>query len=274
MLLQRLITALVLIPLVVGGVLYLPTPGFALVLALIVLYGGWEWGALAGLSGLLARITYLFSIALLLGGVWLLLERDAAWGLRIAGLASLWWLLVAVWLIRYRPERTRPPSPGLRVAAGQVVLIPFWTALVRLHASGSDGPALVLFLMVLIWVADSGAYFAGRRWGRVKLAPRISPGKTREGVYGALLGAALCGVLLGWFRPESGPLPLLIPFCIGIALVSVCGDLFESLLKRLAGAKDSGHLLPGHGGVLDRIDSLIAASPVFVSGLSLLGGIR
>lgn len=124
--------------------------------------------------------------------------------------------------------------------------------------------------MILIWTADSFAYFAGRRWGRVKLAPQISPGKTREGVYGALIGSALCGALLHWLRPETGSLSVLVLLSVTIALFSVVGDLFESLLKRQAGLKDSGTLLPGHGGVLDRIDSLTAAAPVFLFGLLLL----
>ncbi len=128
----------------------------------------------------------------------------------------------------------------------------------------------MLFLLVLIWIADSGAYFAGRRWGRVKLAPAVSPGKTREGVYGALAGAMLCALALAWMRPEIGAALVTIPLCLLTCLVSVAGDLFESLIKRQAGVKDSGTLLPGHGGVLDRIDSLTAAAPVFVFGLMWL----
>jgi len=151
-----------------------------------------------------------------------------------------------------------------------MVLFPPWFSLLAIHRLPEDGPLLVLFIMVLIWVADTGAYFSGRRFGRVKLAPHISPGKTREGVYGALLGAVLCGLLLYQLRPQTGALALLILFCLLLALVSVVGDLFESLLKRQAGLKDSGQLLPGHGGMLDRIDSLTAAAPVYLLGLLLL----
>jgi len=150
------------------------------------------------------------------------------------------------------------------------VLVPAWASLVVIHGVDPQGPRLLLFLMVLIWVADSFAYFAGRRWGRTKLAPVISPGKTREGVYGALAGAVLCGGGLVWLMPQGNPL-LLILFCLLIVLVSVVGDLFESLMKRQAGVKDSGSLLPGHGGMLDRIDSLTAAAPLFLLGLLLLG---
>ena len=128
---------------------------------------------------------------------------------------------------------------------------------------------LLLFLLVLIWIADSGAYFAGSRWGKRKLAPAISPGKSWEGVYGALLGALLCGVLLAWYYQDSAGAVWLIPVCILTVIMSVVGDLFESVLKRKMGMKDSGTLLPGHGGVLDRIDSLTAAAPVFMLGLQL-----
>ncbi|MES9871768.1 MAG: phosphatidate cytidylyltransferase, partial [Candidatus Sedimenticola sp. 6PFRAG7] len=156
---------------------------------------------------------------------------------------------------------------------GVFVLVPAWAALVMIHGYGEKGPMLLLFSLTLTWVADSGAYFAGRRWGRVKLAPAISPGKTREGVYGALAGSVLWGLLLAWYAPELGPLPILVIFCLLVCVISVIGDLFESLLKRQAGIKDSGNLLPGHGGVLDRIDSMTAVAPVFAFGLLLLGGV-
>ncbi len=272
MLLQRLITALVLIPLVIGGTLYLSTPTFSLLFGLVVLYAGWEWSRLSLLPGWSASVLFLLLLAAALWGISWLLEQDAAWGFRLSAVTTAWWLLVIVWLSRYQPDHSYRPGPLAMAVAGFIVLVPFWSALVVIHAFGKDGPLLVLFLMILTWVADSGAYFAGRRWGRVKLAPRISPGKTREGVYGALVGAAICGALLAWFRPETGQPLLLVLFCVGVAFVSVFGDLFESLFKRLAGVKDSGRLLPGHGGMLDRIDSLTAAAPVFLFGLMLLGG--
>jgi phosphatidate cytidylyltransferase len=126
--------------------------------------------------------------------------------------------------------------------------------------------------MSLSWVADTGAYFSGRQWGRVKLSPNISPKKTREGVYGALVAVGLWSGLLIWLRPETGPVILIVLFCLAICLISVVGDLFESLLKRQAGVKDSGNILPGHGGILDRMDSLTAVAPAFMFGLLLFGG--
>jgi phosphatidate cytidylyltransferase len=131
----------------------------------------------------------------------------------------------------------------------------------------------VLFLLLLIWTADIAAYFVGRRLGRVKLAPVVSPGKTREGVYGALAGACLGGLALGWVQSLGIPATLLAAFvCAITVLLSVVGDLYESLLKRRRGLKDSSNLLPGHGGLLDRIDSVTAAAPAFALGIALMGG--
>lgn len=146
-----------------------------------------------------------------------------------------------------------------------------WLAIVALHGNGADGPRTVLFLLVLVWVADSGAYLAGRRWGRRKLAPGLSPGKTWEGVLGAGVGALVLGA--GWslfYRYPFGLALAFVTLCVSTVVVSVVGDLFESWMKRGCGVKDSGSIFPGHGGLLDRIDSLTAAAPWFVGGLSLL----
>jgi phosphatidate cytidylyltransferase len=160
----------------------------------------------------------------------------------------------------------------LRALAGDLILVPAWGALVALHGQEPHGPAWVLFLAALVWLADIGAFFAGRRWGRRKLAVRVSPGKSWEGVAGgvlaALAGAAVAVVLAG---EPLHQVPILFVLVVVTVAASVLGDLTESLFKREAGLKDSGGLLPGHGGVLDRIDSLLAAAPVFVLGLVWLG---
>lgn len=267
MLLQRVITALVLIPLVITGILQLPTVILALVLAPVVLLGGVEWTRLAALDSLLEKSLYLLVLVLSMAGLALIFHALPQWSTLFF---TLFWILVTVKLIRYRPASAPVSNKFSKSVMGLLVLAPAWVSLLVIHGLYEDGPYLVLFLMVLIWVADSCAYFTGRRWGRVKLAPEISPGKTREGVYGALAGAALCGALLYLLRPETGSLMQLIIFSVVVALCSVVGDLYESLLKRQAGLKDSGNLLPGHGGVLDRIDSLTAAAPVFLFGLLLL----
>jgi phosphatidate cytidylyltransferase len=157
------------------------------------------------------------------------------------------------------------------LSVGLLMLIGVWLALVKLHAMEEMGPKLMMFFLLLIWVADSGAYFSGKAFGKHKLAPHISPGKSIEGVIGALFGGVLCAVILGSLGWLNVSTPMLILLCMSTVLVSVGGDLWESVLKRERGVKDSGNILPGHGGVLDRIDSQIAAGPFFLVGLTLLG---
>lgn len=270
---QRIITAFVLLLLVLAAIFWLPTPLLALLLAVIVLIGANEWVVLAGLKGAFEKVAFIGGVAVALYGAYLLVQSAAAafWFFLAA---TVWWLVVTLWIVRYRPEKDAVAGKLVKSVMGLLVLVPAWAALVVLHRQGANGPLLMLFTMSLTWVADSGAYFAGRRWGRVKLAPAISPGKTREGVYGALAGIALWAALFSWYQPEVAGTLELVLFCLLVCVVSVVGDLFESLLKRQAGVKDSGSLLPGHGGVLDRIDSLTAVAPVFLFGLMLLGGVK
>jgi len=184
-----------------------------------------------------------------------------------------WWLLALVWLGRFEwgndgSGRTR----ALKLVAGSLSVIPAWCALVWLHMNSATGPAWTLFALLIVWAADSGAYVVGVRFGRRKLAPRISPGKSWEGFWG---GLGLCLILSAVAAPVLGlglaEWPVLAFATMLAALASVLGDLFESLLKRHAGIKDSSDLIPGHGGVLDRLDSLLAALPVFVVAKLWLG---
>ncbi|MCW8889627.1 MAG: phosphatidate cytidylyltransferase [Sedimenticola sp.] len=271
MLLHRILTALVLLPLVIAGVLFLPTNGFALVLAVVILLGASEWLRLAQLVTAKERVLFLVSMvfALLIISYYL---REPGVALALFSLASVGWLVISGLVIQYHPERSPRFGKFAKALIGLFVLVPTWAALVFLHGYGAQGPELVLFAMSLSWVADTGAYFAGRQWGRVKLAPHVSPKKTREGVYGALIAVGLWSGLLIWLRPETGSAILIVLLCLVVCLVSVIGDLFESLLKRQSGIKDSGNILPGHGGILDRIDSLTAVAPLFMFGLLLLGG--
>lgn len=264
----RLITSVVLIPLVMWAVLGLPSAAFALVLTLVLVRGAWEWSALAGITAPWMQAAY---SVLLLGAMALLWPfPQAQFALIVA--STPWWLWQGVRLLRLQQVLPRARRAPEVLAAGLLVLLAAWAALVYLHQTATLGPGLVLFLLLLIWTADSTAYFVGRRWGRVKLAPMLSPGKTWAGVYGALVGAALCALLFArWRDLGSGQTLMLVLVCALTALVSVVGDLYESLLKRRCGVKDSGQLLPGHGGLLDRIDSLIAAAPLFVLGLTLMG---
>lgn len=279
MLRQRLLTIAVLLPLFVWCVLAMPTAYFALCVALMVLIGAWEWAGLIGLTARAQRVAYLAVMAVALGAAAGLLAQPLLRQFVLAG-AVLWWAIALIWLRRYSldPQRfSRSHRPGgplhfpphwLFGMLGIVVLVPAWLGLVVIHGNDIAGGYLVLLLMVVVWGADSGAYIAGRLWGRTRLAPAVSPGKSWEGVYGGL-AAALLGVLGGglWFGLGWRSLVTLMLLGFVTVLFSVVGDLFESMIKRLAGVKDSGRLLPGHGGMLDRIDSVTAAAPVFALGL-------
>lgn len=271
MLKARLISAAIMVPLVVGGVLYLPDAWFALILGFILTAGAWEWSRMIPLAGVAAQLIYTGVIALLFWLLWLAgPERYIS---LLLWAAFLWWLWVLFWLSR--PGTIQGPTltvTVVKIFAGALVMLPTWGALVDLRASEHDGPVLALILLVLVWLADSGAYFAGRQWGRNKLAPAISPGKTREGVYGGLLLAVVFAAIAGGFYSHSVDWTLAFMLVsLMTVMFSVAGDLLESLMKRQCGVKDSGNIIPGHGGILDRIDSLTAASPMYLLGMRWLG---
>jgi phosphatidate cytidylyltransferase len=183
----------------------------------------------------------------------------------VMSITLLWWTIAFLW-VALAPTRGRPVLAGV---AGLAALAPMWVAMAQLFESGALGRELLIFALVLGWAADVGAYFGGRRFGRTKLAPRVSPNKTWEGVLGGLLvGSLVAFAGLAWFGFSAGAF---LPLCIAALLASVVGDLTESMFKRQVGLKDSGTILPGHGGVLDRIDSLTAAIPILGLGLSWMG---
>jgi phosphatidate cytidylyltransferase len=179
--------------------------------------------------------------------------------------AGLWWLLAVFWILR-GPQRV---GAVLAAVAGIASLVPVAVALGRLRLEPGQGAWVLLFALLVIMAADVGAYFAGHRFGRIKLAPSVSPGKTWEGVIGGLLFSLIIAIvgarLLGW------PVAVVAPLAVGAAAFSVVGDLMESLMKRHSGLKDSGHLFPGHGGILDRFDSLTAGIPLLTLGLLQAG---
>ena len=224
----------------------------------IQLLGG-EGARLAGFAAQSARVAYAAGVALLLLGLYLL-PALAPWVLLVG---VVWWGL-ATWLVLGYPGSSRYwEGPAIRLSIGLLILLPAWQGLV-LFKQWPEANWLILTVMVLVWGADIGAYFSGRRFGKRKLAPRVSPGKSWEGVFGGLLATLLICLLVGLYRGWSA-LDLLLAL-VGTAvvvLVSVVGDLTESMFKRRSGIKDSSNLLPGHGGVLDRIDSLTAAIPLF-----------
>jgi len=264
MLRQRVITALVLAPFVLLVILWVPHPITAAILALLVAAGAWEWSAFPGFTHHATRLGYVAFIAACVVLAWHLgVDSFESNLLLYASLA--WWVLALLWILLAPASVNRATA----AVAGLFALVPVWLALVRLHA---HGPQLMLFLLLLVVAADIGAYFAGRALGRHKLAPRVSPGKTWEGVGGGLVAAALMAAFgVWWFSMDTVPF---MGLCVLVAVASVIGDLTESMFKRHAGLKDSGNLLPGHGGVLDRVDSVTAAAPVFLIGLERLGLLR
>ncbi len=269
MLLQRVLTALVLVPLVVAGVLLASRQGLALVFGGFVLLGAREMARLGGMRSRPIQAGYVGAVGLCLLALYLWPDPVRDRWLQLGMI--LFWLPISLVLFAWR--RPLVVVAGLRpliLILGATQLVVAWVAVMVLHGWGGQGPALLLFLLVLIWVADSGAYFAGRAFGRHRLSPLVSPGKTWEGAAGGLAGAVICGLAVDRLGLASVSLLPLLSLCVLTTLVSIGGDLWESLLKRQAELKDSGTLLPGHGGVLDRIDSLTAAAPLFALGLQWL----
>ena len=275
---RRWLTAIGLVPVVAIIVLFLPPIAFHAGLVLVVAGGAWEWSRLAGLSPVpVHAVAAAASLALVL-------VTGAVPGGALAWLGVAWWLAAFAAVVRFRgpgpgpssssdpdPDSDSDPDPDLgrperasarpaRALAGWLVLVPAGAALAEIHG-GPDGPALAMTLLAVVWAADTGAWFTGRRFGRTRLAPHVSPGKTWEGFAGGLAAAAATGAAAAWWL--GIPWAELLPAAVLAAGASVVGDLYESMAKRRARVKDSGRLLPGHGGILDRIDGLTAAAPVY-----------
>jgi len=258
---QRIISAVVALILLMVVLFVLPQPAARMVIAMLIVAAGWEWSGFLALSGLSGRLGYMAVIALLQLMAWRFVPDVISYEF-VLFVAIGWWLSALIWMFFY-------PTPIPRSVAsvcGVLVLIPAYLALDWVYVKS---PELLLFLLVIVWAADIGAYFAGKKFGRVKLAPQISPGKTWEGVVGGLIAVTALAVSIGNYG--EGDVTVLIPFCLAIGLISVVGDLTVSMFKRHAGVKDSGKLFPGHGGLLDRIDSVTAASTVFAAGVAASG---
>ncbi|MFE8073223.1 phosphatidate cytidylyltransferase [Marinobacteraceae bacterium S3BR75-40.1] len=272
MLKQRIITALILAPIAIGGIFFLPPNGFAVFIGAILAIAAWEWGNLSGFEGQPMRVGYALVIAALIAWVTWAPALAALW------LAVVFWAMV-LFLVKAYPTGTQLwQAPMVRLAMGVPVLVGAYVGLHHLRTADvvlgrlDSNLVLILYSFAIVWAADIGAYFSGRAWGKRKLAPQVSPGKSWAGVYGGLVSVLLLSLLVGWWiEVQARDLLVLVIVTQITAVVSVYGDLFESMLKRHRGIKDSSALLPGHGGVLDRVDSLTAAVPVFAFCASLAG---
>lgn len=270
MLKARVLTALVLVPLVLGAILWLDTPLLAVLIGIPFVAGAWEWSRLSGFASLGSRIIYtgltIFAMWYCYG--WLsqpVILRDLFYLFFVLWMFALFWLAVTP----VEEMLSNVTGSYLQAVIGGGLLIPSWLAMLGLHIKGGHGAHLLIAFLTIIWAADSGAYFVGKFMGVTRLAPVISPGKTLEGVYGGIILAVIMAYIMSISLGFSGVehFQFIAVAMLG-AVFSIVGDLFESVSKRSAGIKDSGRFFPGHGGAMDRIDGLTAAAPVYFLGLS------
>lgn len=278
MLKQRVITAVLIVLVLFAALAFLPASLLSLVFAALILLAAWEWADMAGLSSRQCRAGYVLlcaaAMATLAWAVSLYQQVDGPRLREVMVAACLWWSVALLWVKAYPHSAVMWGSRGMRGAMGLLVLAPGWLSISYLGFR-DQGVWLILLVIALVAAADIGAYFVGRAWGRAKLAPAVSPGKSWAGFWGGL-GSAMTlmlavSLLLGEHLPAT--LPGMLVLAVFTVLASVLGDLLESMVKRHRGIKDSGQILPGHGGLMDRIDSLTAAVPVFTLGLLAVGGL-
>ena len=271
MLLQRTLTALLLAPLVILIILFSSAWVFAAVATVAFLAALWDWTQLSGLKSASWRVAGMAAGTILFALLWWTRTTALTPVLLAAGVA--WWLLACLWLrnFAFGAAPTRE-NLALKLLAGVFVIFPAWVAIVSIHERTPHGHGWTMLALLIVWAADIGAYFSGRAFGKRKLAPQISPGKTWAGAYGALVAGVLVTTIGGWLLDVRGAQLLgLALLAVVTVSISIVGDLIESLMKRHAQVKDSGTLFPGHGGLMDRMDSVFAALPVFAAGLLLLG---
>jgi len=266
MLFQRVLTA---IPLAIGIIwiiLFQPGNVFFWLTMVIAALAAYEWAKLAGLNTA-GQISYLL---LLCAITWVVKNHAGQYMQFYIYAGVIWWLFICLYLFKARPNKVSSKVSPLKLLAGILVIPAAVFAMNAIHMQ-HNGAEWLLYGLMLVWVADIGAYFSGKRFGRHKLAPAISPGKTREGLYGAVVAVCVYSAIAAYyFDLDLTDTAYLLLLAVVLTLVSVAGDLYESVLKREHGVKDSGAILPGHGGILDRIDSVLAAMPVFMVGRELL----
>lgn len=268
---QRIITALLITPFAIALMLFVPTPAFVAVIGILCGIAMWEWTRMSGMRSRPWRAVAVAVGVLAMLALYFTSNVALWWSFILLG--CLAWVGAVFWLrhFSFAASVTREHT-ALKLAAGALAVLPAFAGLMRIHQTQAMPHTWALYALLLVWVADTFAYLAGSRWGKVKLAPQISPGKTREGLYGALIGSGVIAAIGGWLLDVRGvTLVLLVVVALISVAFSVVGDLFESMIKRHAGVKDSGNLFPGHGGVCDRLDGVFAALPFFALGKALLG---
>ena len=287
MLKQRVLTAVVLAPLAIAAIFYLPLPLFGALILAIMAIGAWEWGPLMGFASNARRSIFVIASVGLIATLWYMLPPETVWlekgqlnqyATYLLWLAVAWWVLSALLTFLYpRFSSFWASHRSIRGVFGWLTLIPTWLAFVVIRSSEYQtdpyhGAQLIMFLFLMVWSADIGAYFVGKSIGKHKLMPNVSPGKTLEGFLGGIAFACVlvlsAGKIIGWTTEQFG---IVLFVTVIITTISVLGDLNESMFKRQAGVKDSGTILPGHGGVLDRIDSLTATAPIYALCYVLIG---
>lgn len=273
MLKQRIITALILAPLALAGVFLLEPGLFSVFVGAILALAAWEWANLSNWESQAKRVGYAFIIGVIIFCI--LPSISVAW---VMTLSVLWWAIATLLVVTYPDTVSLWRSTFVRLMIGVLVLVPMWKALVFIRGATFlpnteiNSLWLILYVLLLVWAADTGAYFAGRKFGNKKLAPKVSPGKSWAGAWGGLAATALLAIIGGnLLGMASGMIIQFLFVTIIVAAISIIGDLTESMFKRQRGIKDSSNLLPGHGGILDRVDSLVAAIPLFVFALHSLG---
>lgn len=278
MLKQRILTAIVLAPLALAAILYLPIEGFKFVIAGVVALGAYEWANMSGISSRPFKVGFTIIVSSICGLLILAVDGDKIWVqgelnqlyFYILALAAVWWAVSLCMILTY-PKYSSGWTDNITIRAffGVLTLVPTWVAIVSLRTSLYEvddlyGASLIFYVLGIVWAADIGAFFVGVKFGKHKLRPNVSPGKSTEGLFGGVM-ASLAIIAFAALHYQVDPSRIWLHFIVGVITVGVSalGDLNESMFKRCAGIKDSGKLLPGHGGVMDRIDSLTAAFPVF-----------
>nr|WP_297347910.1 phosphatidate cytidylyltransferase [uncultured Glaciecola sp.] len=278
MLKQRIITALILAPLAILAILFLPVEQFKIAVAGVIALGAYEWAKMSGINGRASKASFMALILIICGVLIVAVDGDAVWYQgelnsiykTILGIAAVWWALSFVMIITYpKYSSAWTKNVPIRAAFGVLTLIPTWVAVISLRNNLYEvdpfyGASLIFYVLGIVWAADIGAFFVGVKFGKHKLRPNVSPGKSIEGLIGGVMASlAIIAFASLHYQFEASRMGLHLLIGVITVAVSALGDLNESMFKRCAGIKDSGKLLPGHGGIMDRIDSLTAAFPVF-----------